>query len=311
MEGILLFDKPLNVTSYQIVENFKKLTGKKVGHGGTLDPLAQGLLVIGIGEGTKNLTKFLKNAQKIYLGEIVFGYRSSTYDKEGEIIFVSDKWPSLEEIEQSLKEFSLNYFQKPPLFSAVKIKGVPAYQLAKKEKNLNLPSKRVFLYEYQILNYSENILTLRIKVSSGFYVRSLANDLGEKLGCGAYLNFLEREKIIINDFYCQKNEFSKKEALTFQEIKGAIIEANIILKGRVQGVGFRSYARALSKLFNIKGYAQNLDDGSLKIIGQGNFNSLSLFIEKIKKGPPFSKITKSEVLIKKPGQLFSDFEIIL
>ncbi|MGE4554914.1 MAG: tRNA pseudouridine(55) synthase TruB [Candidatus Paceibacterota bacterium] len=309
MEGIFLFNKPQGLTSFEVVNFFKKKTREKVGHGGTLDPLAEGLLIIGVGKATKFLTHFLKSAEKVYLAEIVFGYCSSTYDKEGEIQFVSSETPSLEEIEEVLKEFQKNYFQKPPIYSAVKIKGQPAYLLARKKETINLEPKKVGLKSFEILEYKKNILKIRLKVGSGFYVRSLANDLGVKLKCGGYLNYLKREKICLSKSYALKNEFDCLTALEFSDFEKDLLKVSAYLKGRVQGVGFRFFVFNIAKAMNICGRVMNLKDGGLFLEGKGAFKDLEVFLNKIKKGPPLAKVESIEVLFEKPTSNFSDFRI--
>jgi tRNA pseudouridine55 synthase len=198
MEGIVLFNKPKNYTSYQVVEFFKKRTEKKVGHGGTLDPLAEGLLILGIGEYTKELNKFLKESIKTYIAEIVLGARSTTYDREGKI-YPNDElinYPNIDRIKEVINSFIGEIEQIPPPFSAVKIKGKPAYLLARKGEKVELKPRKVKIYEIKILNYNWPILKIEVTSSSGTYIRSLANDIGEKLGCGGYLNDLKRIKIV-------------------------------------------------------------------------------------------------------------------
>ena len=227
MEGIVLFNKPKNYTSYQVVEFFKKRTKKKVGHGGTLDPLAEGLLILGIGEYTKELNKFLKESIKTYIAEIVLGARSTTYDREGKIYPNDDRiiYPNTDRIKEVINSFIGEIEQIPPPFSAVKIKGKPAYLLARKGEKVDLKPRKVKIYEIKILEITQTntnletnqhetfinnnirvdprlnpresvVLRIEVTCSSGTYIRSLANDIGEKLGCGGYLNDLKRTKII-------------------------------------------------------------------------------------------------------------------
>jgi tRNA pseudouridine55 synthase len=137
MKGFVIFNKPKNYTSFQIVEYFKKLTNDKVGHGGTLDPIAEGVLILGIGKDyTKRLGEILKNSIKVYIGEIILGYTSNTYDSEGEIKKITDELPNFEKINEVIKNFIGKIKQKPPKFSAIKIKGKRAYELARKGRDL-------------------------------------------------------------------------------------------------------------------------------------------------------------------------------
>ncbi|MCW1311462.1 MAG: tRNA pseudouridine(55) synthase TruB, partial [Candidatus Parvarchaeota archaeon] len=200
MKGIVLFNKPSNYTSTQIVEYFKKRTNDKVGHGGTLDPFAEGLLILGIGKDyTKKLNEILKESKKVYIAEITLGYISNTYDLEGTIEKVSDNLPELQDIEKNLKEFIGKIKQKPPKYSAKKIKGKRAYELIRKGIEFDLNEKEVEIFYIKILNYNPPKLLIETEVGSGTYIRSLANDLGEKLKCGGYLSKLKRIKIITKD----------------------------------------------------------------------------------------------------------------
>ncbi len=303
MEGIVLFNKPVGFTSNQIVEFFKKITNKKVGHGGTLDPLASGLLILGIGRYTKNLNDFLKNSIKTYISEIKLGYISDTFDKEGNIQKIEKPIPSLEKILDILKLFEGEIKQKPPLYSAIKIKGVPLYKLIRRGINVEIPERSVKVYEIKCLDFDKinGILKLKLKVSSGFYVRSFANDLGEKLGCGAYLENLIRTEI---------NKYKLEEALTFEDINKDYLESYIKVYGRVQGVGFRFFASRLSKKYNLLGYAKNLPDGTVEIIVQGKEKDLQNFIKEIRIGPTLAKVEKLDILFRKPINIYYNFEIL-
>lgn len=303
MEGIVLFNKPVGFTSNQIVEFFKKIANKKVGHGGTLDPLASGLLILGIGRYTKNLNDFLKNSIKTYISEIKLGYISDTFDKEGNIQKIEKPIPSLEKILDTLKLFEGEIKQKPPLYSAIKIKGVPLYKLIRRGINVEIPERSVKVYEIKCLDFDKinGILKLKLKVSSGFYVRSFANDLGEKLGCGAYLENLIRTEI---------NKYKLEEALTFEDINKDYLESYIKVYGRVQGVGFRFFASRLSKKYNLLGYAKNLPDGTVEIIAQGKEKDLQNFIKEIRIGPTLAKVEKLDILFRKPINIYYNFEIL-
>ncbi len=196
--GFLFIDKPKGMTSFDVVEFLRKITGiKKIGHAGTLDPSATGLLIVGIGrEATKLLGNFLKK-EKTYQAEIEFGKITDTWDSEGKIIFEKkDLKPiSREKIEEVLMGFVGEIEQIPPKFSAKKIKGKKAYELARKGEEVKLPSQKVKIFYIKILKYHWPFLKIETKVSSGCYIRSLAYEIGEKLGCGAYLKNLRRIEI--------------------------------------------------------------------------------------------------------------------
>ena len=192
----LLIDKPSGMTSFDIIRVLrKKLNFKKMGHAGTLDPMATGLMIIGIGKATKKLTNYIKS-DKEYEGTIELGKNSDTYDGDGAITSVPNAVEVSEEaMEEILESFTGEIEQVPPIYSAKKIKGVPAYKLARKGEEVKLEPRKVKIYDIEILNYVWPFLSLRVKCSSGTYIRSLAHDLGEKLRCGAYLKELRRTKV--------------------------------------------------------------------------------------------------------------------
>ncbi|HHE67672.1 MAG TPA: tRNA pseudouridine(55) synthase TruB [Candidatus Parcubacteria bacterium] len=195
--GFLLVKKPKNITSHDVVDRLRKISGiKKIGHSGTLDPFATGLLILGIGKGaTKKLSRFLK-ADKEYIGLLKLGAVSDTFDKTGKILEKEKiKKPTKDEVKKVLESFLGEINQTPPLFSAQKIKGKPLYQLARKGIKIKPRAKKVKVNKIEILNYSFPYLKIKVKCSSGTYIRSLANDIGKTLGCGAYLEELKRTKI--------------------------------------------------------------------------------------------------------------------
>jgi len=303
INGIVLFYKPKNFYSSQIVNYFKKLSKNKVGHGGSLDKSAEGLIILGIGEFTKYLNYFLKKSVKTYLTDIMFGYYSKTYDTEieSEVKKVSDCQPTLEEIKMTLLKFKGKIKQTPPLYSAVKIKGIPAYKLARKNINFSLTKREVILYDYELISLKNNILTIRIKTSSGFYVRSFAFDLGKKLNCSAITSYILREKI---------NNFSIKNALKFEDIDKNFLGIYVRFYGLVQGVNFRYFCFKQAERFSIKGYVKNLKDGSVKVIAQGKLDNLVNFYNNIKNGSPLSKVEKIIPIWYKPNINYSSFKII-
>lgn len=196
-EGFILIDKPKGMTSHDVVDRLREITKiRKIGHSGTLDPFATGLLILAIGrKATKKLSRFLK-LDKEYIGKLRLGVISDTFDKEGKIEKIKiKKRPSQKEIEKVIKEFEGEIFQTPPPYSAKKIKGKKAYQLAGKGIKIKLKPVKVKIFNIEILNYNFPYLEIKVNCSSGTYLRSLANDIGEKLGCGAILEELRRAKI--------------------------------------------------------------------------------------------------------------------
>ncbi|MGL4950408.1 MAG: tRNA pseudouridine(55) synthase TruB [Mycoplasma sp.] len=178
--NLFAIDKPLNITSNKLIQKIKFACKiKKIGHGGTLDPMATGVMIIGINNGTKNLTHQLNDIKK-YEAKIEFGYLTETFDLEGEIIKRKDMNPTLDSIIKCCETLKNGpYHQTVPLYSAVKIDGKELYKHAR-NGNVDVvpPTKEVNLIDYQILSFENNILTISLTVSKGFYIRSFANDLG-------------------------------------------------------------------------------------------------------------------------------------
>ncbi|MCX7928783.1 MAG: tRNA pseudouridine(55) synthase TruB [Patescibacteria group bacterium] len=196
-QGYLLIDKPKNLTSHDVINILRKITGvKKIGHAGTLDPNATGLLIVGIGrEFTKKLGYFASQVSKEYEAEIILGETRDTFDAEGAVIRVNSLVPSSDQVKLVLEKKIGRQKQIPPKFSAIKIQGRKAYELARKGESFMLEPRDVMVHSIDLLDYNYPKLKLLLKVSSGTYIRSLANDIGDMLGCGAYLNELRRTKI--------------------------------------------------------------------------------------------------------------------
>jgi tRNA pseudouridine55 synthase len=197
--GFLWIHKPVGMSSFGVVRRLKKITGeKRIGHSGTLDPLASGVMILAIGRPyTKKLNEYLK-LDKTYQAELTLGFNTATWDAEGEKIFISDKQPSDEEITEVLASFVGEQMQVPPIFSALKMNGQPLYKLARKGTDLqeeNLGARRITIYDLRLLSYSYPVLKFDVDVSTGTYIRSLARDIGKKLGTGAYLSGLVRSKL--------------------------------------------------------------------------------------------------------------------
>ena len=194
MDKMLLVDKPKGLTSSRVVERIKKKFKVKTGHTGTLDPLATGLLVVLTGKRTKSASLFLK-LDKAYEVEAVLGVETDTFDSEGRVLQLSDKEVTKDELEGVLKEFHGDIWQAPPSFSAKKIAGRKAYQLARKGISVDIPPKKVSIYSLELTEFRFPHFALTCEVSSGFYVRSLVHDIGEKLGVGATVVEVRRTRV--------------------------------------------------------------------------------------------------------------------
>lgn len=198
--GFLLIDKPAGMTSFGVVARVRRqlsqIVGKKVkvGHTGTLDPFATGLMIIVVGEYCKRAAEFSK-MDKSYQATIRLGEVSATGDPEGEISVVSDRQPTIAEVEAALEKFRGEIKQTPPIYSAIKIGGKRAYKLAREGKEVEMPVRHVKVYSLDLLSYSYPDLRIACEVSSGTYIRTLAQDIGEALGTGAYTIDLRRTTV--------------------------------------------------------------------------------------------------------------------
>jgi len=191
---MLLVDKPKGLSSFGVVARIKRRFKVKAGHTGTLDPLATGLLVILTGKRTKDASLFLK-MDKAYEVKAILGIETDTFDTEGRVLQQSDNEVTREELERVLKEFHGDIWQTPPVFSAKKMEGRKAYQLARKGVSINIPAKKVSTYSLELKEFQFPYLTLTCDVSSGFYVRSLVHDIGVKLGVGATVVEVRRTRV--------------------------------------------------------------------------------------------------------------------
>jgi len=194
MDTMLLVDKPSGITSSRVVERIRRKFKVKVGHTGTLDPLATGLLIVLTGKRTKAASLFLR-LDKGYEVQVVLGMETDTFDMEGEVLRRSDAEVTREEVEEAMKEFHGEIWQAPPPFSAKKMEGRRAYQLARKGVALDMPPSRVTIYSLELKEFDFPYFTLVCDVSSGFYVRSLARDIGERLGVGATVTGVRRIRV--------------------------------------------------------------------------------------------------------------------
>lgn len=194
--GLLVLDKPTGWTSHDVVAVARKKLGtKKVGHAGTLDPLATGVLLLAVGSATR-LLEFIVGADKTYEARLRLGATSDTYDADGEITENAAAEPATRAaIERALAKFHGEIMQVPPIYSALKIGGRPAHRLARAGEAVVLPPRPVSIHTLEILAYAWPELRLKVDCGSGTYVRSLAHDLGQLLGCGAYLTQLRRMRV--------------------------------------------------------------------------------------------------------------------
>jgi tRNA pseudouridine55 synthase len=230
MDGLLLIDKPAHWTSFDVVNKVRRIAeaartdrgGRKrfpVGHTGTLDPLATGLLVLLLGKYTKRATELTK-LDKVYEVTMRLGMTSSTGDEEGEKSAQSQERPALEAIAAALVVFTGSLMQTPPMFSAIKVHGIRAYELARKGQTPELQPRPIQVYSLQMLSYEYPYVRFTTHVSSGTYIRTLVEDIGKELGVGAYMSALQRTRV---------GPFKIEDALQIESLRPETLSS--ILKG--------------------------------------------------------------------------------
>ncbi|AQW62544.1 tRNA pseudouridine(55) synthase TruB [Dehalococcoides mccartyi] len=213
MDGILNINKPFGITSFDVVAKVRRIySQKRVGHGGTLDPYATGVIPVFLGRSTR-LIEYLSSVSKTYLAEIELGVETDSYDSEGEITFRKTcDYVTREMIYKTLMDFQGEIIQIPPMYSAVKHRGMRLYNLARQGIEVERIPRVATIYGIELLNYTSPVLRVRIECGHGTYIRSLAFDLGRKLGCGAYLKSLVREAY---------GQFNLTNSLDFADLEAA------------------------------------------------------------------------------------------
>jgi tRNA pseudouridine55 synthase len=219
MNGVVVIDKPPGLTSHDVVNRVRRILGQRaVGHLGTLDPSATGVLPIVLGNLTR-LAQFYAHSEKTYEGVIRFGFATDTYDADGEPttpppdVRINEVRINCDELRALAAQFQGTIEQMPPPFSAKKIAGVPAYKLARKKQKVELKPVQVEIKEFEILDTTADQATFRARVASGTYIRSVAHEMGQKLGCGAHLASLRRTAVA---------EFTIEDAHSLQALEAAM-----------------------------------------------------------------------------------------
>lgn len=223
MDGIIILNKHKNITSFGIIRELRKLLGtKKIGHCGTLDPLATGVLIVCVGKATK-LVSEIEKTTKGYIVEMEFGYETNTYDSEGEINYTTDKKVEKNELESVLNKFLGKIYQEPPMFSAIKVNGEKLYNLARKGIEIERKKREVYVYDLKIIEFNKNTLKLYCRVSKGFYVRSLVKDIGRELN--NYATMINLNRISVGENFIENS-------YTLDEIKRKFLngDTSFILK---------------------------------------------------------------------------------
>lgn len=257
LTGILLVDKPKGKTSMEVVVGIKKRFGLKVGHAGTLDPIATGLLVLLIGEATK-FSQFFTQLNKTYITNAKLGEITNTYDAEGELLEKRPVNVSCEDIERALQRFRGKVPHTPPPFSAKRIKGKRAYELARKGLKVDIEPVEVEVYRAELLKCELPYIELFFEVSSGTYIRSLVHELGMELSCGAHL--VELRRLRVGSFEVEK-ALGYERLLSLEDLRGLVIPLDKALSflpginlqeelsGRIKKGAFVKLKKPLEKTF--------------------------------------------------------------
>ncbi len=210
-EGILLIDKGTGCTSHDVVNKVRRcLKIRSVGHAGTLDPLATGLLVILVGRATK-VSQYLMSLDKVYEGELVLGKETNSHDVEGEVVAEMPVPEAVDEeyFRKQMASFVGDQYQTPPMFSAKKVNGIPLYKLARQGQEVKREPRFINVSKFELLEWNKPSAKFRLACSKGTYVRTLCHDLGKKIGCGAYMTQLRR---------ISSDKFNVENAVTVEEL---------------------------------------------------------------------------------------------
>ena len=274
--------KPKNISSFYALKKIKNKFGfSKIGHAGTLDPIAEGILPVAIGKATK-LIPFITNKNKKYIFTIKWGQQTSTDDLEGKVIKSSRIFPSKEQIQNKLKNYKGNIQQIPPAASSVKVRGERAYKLFRENRNFELKPKTVFLKKIQLLKYEKKLSKFEIECGKGFYVRSLARDLSLSLGTYGHISTLKRTKVGI---------FSTKTAILLDDL----------LKIGQRHSEFNCVHSSISMLDDILAYEiESKDD----LVNLSLGRSIYINLDKLNK-PLLSSFDKSYLFLSKNGNVIS------
>ena len=288
MDGIIVINKPQSCTSHDIVYKVKKIVNEKVGHTGTLDPMATGVLPLLIGKGTL-CSKYLINHDKIYEVKLKLGIKTTTADTEGEIIEEKNVAKDIlkkENVENILKTFLGKQKQTPPIYSAIKINGKKLYDYARKGQTVDIEPRSIEIYDIQLLKIDENekVIEFKVKCSKGTYIRSLCEDIATKLGTIGHMCGLNR---------IQVGNFNIKDSITIEELEKQFNkDANSIEKSIIKIEDLDLFQekesiilndRKLELFLNGVKITQNYEDGIFKVYNNGNFIGIGAVKDKLLK----------------------------
>ena len=273
MEGIIIVNKPKGITSFDVIRKLKKiLKTKKIGHTGTLDPLATGVMLICIGKATK-LASDLEAKDKVYIADFDIGYATDTYDIEGKKIAENIIEVSKENLEQSIKKFIGNIKQVPPMYSAIKIDGNKLYHLARKGIEVERPERDVTIEYINLLDFKDNKAKIKTKVSKGCYIRSLIYDIGQDLGTYATMTALQRKQV---------GDYSLEDSYSLEQIEEMVLNNDFkFLKTIEEIFSYDKYSLqtekelTLYKNGNTVKIKENLENKKYRIYFQDEFIGLA------------------------------------
>ena len=273
MEGIIIVNKPKGITSFDVIRKLKKiLKTKKIGHTGTLDPLATGVMLMCVGKATK-LASDLEAKDKVYIADFDIGYATDTYDIEGKKIAENIIEVSKENLEQSIKKFIGNIKQVPPMYSAIKIDGNKLYHLARKGIEVERPERDVTIEYINLLDFKDNKAKIKTKVSKGCYIRSLIYDIGQDLGTYATMTALQRKQV---------GDYSLETSYTLEQIEEMVLNNDFkFLKTIEEIFSYDKYSLqtekelTLYKNGNTVKIKENLENKKYRIYFQDEFIGLA------------------------------------
>ncbi|QYR58126.1 tRNA pseudouridine(55) synthase TruB [Fusobacterium polymorphum] len=273
MEGIIVVNKPKGITSFDVIRKLKKiLKTKKIGHTGTLDPLATGVMLMCVGKATK-LASDLEAKDKVYIADFDIGYATDTYDIEGKKIAVNIIEVLKENLEQSIKKFIGNIKQVPPMYSAIKIDGNKLYHLARKGIEVERPERDVTIEYINLLDFKDNKAKIETKVSKGCYIRSLIFDIGQDLGTYATMTALQRKQV---------GDYSLEESYSLEQIEEMVLNNDFKFLKTVEEIfSYDKYSLqtekelTLYKNGNTVKIKENLENKKYRIYFQDEFIGLA------------------------------------
>ena len=273
MEGIIVVNKPKGITSFDVIRKLKKiLKTKKIGHTGTLDPLATGVMLMCVGKATK-LAADLEAKDKVYIADFDIGYATDTYDIEGKKIAENIIEISKENLEQSIKKFIGNIKQVPPMYSAIKIDGNKLYHLARKGIEVERPERDVSIEYINLLDFKDNKAKIETKVSKGCYIRSLIYDIGQDLGTYATMTALQRKQV---------GDYSLEDSYSLEQIEEMVLNNDFKFLKTVEEIfSYDKYNLQTEKEFilykngNTVKIKENLENKKYRIYFQDEFIGLA------------------------------------